>query len=165
MSAGKKIKYNWSKLKAEYCTTKISIREMAKKYNIPYSTINSRSNKEKWAKIKAETLPKIEQEAEQKIIEKAAEKEINKKIRANELHTELFDKGLDVARMLLDKYMNDLKEGKKRTGATATNLDYLMGAISKAQKGQRMSLNIEAETAVDNEPEIMIIKGVDIDKI
>ena len=133
-SKKKSKKRNWAKLKAEYCTTDISIRAIAKKYGIPYSTVN-------------------------------IEKEIDRKVKANELHNELYDKGLDVANMLLEKYMQDLREGKKRTGATAANLDYLMGAIQKAQKGQRMSLNIDNNDVIDVEPEVRIISGLDTDKI
>ena len=40
-----------------------------------------------------------------------------------------------------------------------------MSAITKCQKGQRMSLNIEAEDTGAVEPEVRIIKGLDIDKI
>lgn len=156
---------NWSKIKAEYCTTDISIRALAKKYSIPYSTMNCRALREKWTSQKQDVVRHIDAEVSEKVLQKAVENEINKKVKANELHTELYDKGLDVANMLLDKYMNDLKEGKKRTGATASNLDYLMGAIQKAQKGQRMSLNIEGNDIIETEPEITIISGIDINNI
>lgn len=165
MAAKESKKRNWAKVKAEYCTTTISLRNLAKKYNIPYSTVNTRALKEKWSSQKEEILIDINAEVNAKTIQKAKEKEIEKKVKANELHTELYDKGLAVANLILDKYLASLQEGKKRTGATATNLDYLMSAISKCQKGQRMSLNIEAEDTGSVEPEVKIIRGLDIDKI
>lgn len=158
-------KRNWAKLKAEYCTTNISMRELAKKYNVPYSTINSRAMREKWTGQREECLKDINAEVEKQVLQKAVKHEIDRKVKTNELHTELYDKGLDVARKLLDNYMCDLLSGKKRTGATAANLDYLMGAIQKAQKGQRMSLNIDNDDVVDVEPDVRIISGLDIDKI
>ena len=39
-----------------------------------------------------------------------------------------------------------------------------MSAVAKCQKGQRMSLNIDGEVG-ELEPEVTIIKGLDIDKI
>lgn len=164
-SKKKSKKRNWAKLKAEYCTTDISIRAIAKKYDIPYSTVNSRAIREKWTSQKEVVVKHIDAEVEEKVLQKAIEKEIDRKVKANEFHNELYDKGLDVANMLLEKYMQDLREGKKRTGATAANLDYLMGAIQKAQKGQRMSLNIDNNDVIDVEPEVRIISGLDTDKI
>ena len=151
-SKKKSKKRNWAKLKAEYCTTDISIRAIAKKYGIPYSTVNSRAIREKWT-------------SQKEVVVKHIDAEVEEKVKANELHNELYDRGLDVAKMLLEKYMQDLREGKKRTGATAANLDYLMGAIQKAQKGQRMSLNIDNNDVIDVEPEVRIISGLDTDKI
>ncbi|DAB04752.1 TPA: hypothetical protein CPT89_01085 [Candidatus Gastranaerophilales bacterium HUM_11] len=158
-------KRNWAKLKAEYCTTNISMRELAKKHNVPYSTINSRAMREKWTAQREECLKDIDAEVEAQILEKYKNKEIDRKVKTNELHTELYDKGLDVAARLLDNYMRDLIAGKKRTGATAANLDYLMGAIQKAQKGQRMSLNIDNADVAEVEPEVKIISGIDMNDI
>lgn len=159
-------KRNWVKLKAEYCTTKISIRGMAKKYGIPYSTVNSRCTKEGWAKDKEEVLREIDQKVEQETIKNAAEKEIDKRVKANEIHTELYDKGLEVAGLLLDKYLTDLKSGKKKTQANAYNLDFIMKAIKNAQSGQRVSLNIDKNNdIITEEPDVVIVEGIDIEKI
>ena len=50
--------------------------------------------------------------------------------------------------------------------ASACNLDFLTKAIANAQKGQRMALNLDKEEANENiEPNIIIVKGLDIDKI
>ena len=161
----KQKKRNWAKLKAEYCTTTISIRKLAEKYDIPYSTVNQRVMREKWTAEKQENLIDIDAEVERAAIQNAKEKEIEKKVKANEIHTELYDKGLEIADMILQKWRDDLKEGKKRTGATATNLDYLMSAIQKCQKGQRMSLSLETLDTGDTEPEVTIIEGFDMQKI
>ena len=45
-------------------------------------------------------------------------------------------------------------------------MDFLMSAIVKGQKGQRLALNLDNDAAVeDTEPEINVIKGLDIGKI
>ena len=91
---------------------------------------------------------------------------IDKKVAANEKHNELFSKGLEVAELLLNQYLSELHEGKKKTKASAYNLDFVMKAIANAQKGQRLSLNIDKEeTVTKTEPELRIINGIDINDI
>jgi len=154
-------KRNWVKIKAEYCTTEISIRGLAKKYDIPYSTINSRAVKERWIETKNVKLEEIKQEVMQQTIEKYKDREIERKVQANENHTRVYDKGLEVAERLLDRYLEDLRDGKKRTPANAYNLEYLMKAISNIQKGQRVSLDINKDsTTTETEPEVRIIEGI-----
>lgn len=151
---------DWGKIKNYYITHEISLIELAKKYGVSNSAINEHCSKEKWVQLKQ----KKQREINAKVEAKLTEKEIDKRVRANELHTELYDKGINIISMILDKYEKDLKDGKKRCGATATNMDYLMSAVAKCQKGQRMSLNIDGEVG-ELEPEVAIIKGLDIDKI
>lgn len=155
------MKYDWIKIKNYYLTHEISLEDLAKKYKVSVSSVNKRCRKEQWVNQKKESC----QEIDKRVSEKLTEKEVDKKVKANELHTELYDKGLAVANLILDRYLASLLEGKKRTGATATNLDYLMSAIAKCQKGQRMSLNIEVDDTGDTEPEVRIISGLDINKI
>lgn len=94
-------------------------------------------------------------------IDKYKDREIERKVQANENHTRVYDKGLEVAERLLDRYLEDLRDGKKRTPANAYNLEYLMKAISNIQKGQRTSLSIDKEsTTTETEPEITIIEGI-----
>lgn len=39
---------DWKKIKAEYLTTEISIRDLAQKYGVHYTTIGRRAAKEEW---------------------------------------------------------------------------------------------------------------------
>lgn len=151
---------DWIKIKNYYITHEISLEDLAKKYKVSVSAVNKHCRLEKWVEEKA----KKRQEIDKRVSEKLVEKEVDKKVKANEKHTELYDKGINIISMILEKYENDLKEGKKRCGATATNMDYLMSAVAKCQKGQRLSLNIEEEVG-EVEPEIFVVKGLDMDKI
>ena len=153
-------KNDWIKIKNYYTTHEVSLEEVAKKYKVSPSAVNKHCRLEKWVEEKA----KKRQEIDKRVSEKLVEKEVNKKVQANEKHTELYDKGINIISMILEKYENDLKEGRKRTGATATNMDYLMSAVTKCQKGQRLSLNIEEEVG-EVEPEIFVVKGLDMDRI
>lgn len=157
------MKRNWPKIKAEYLTTTISTRQLAKKYKIPYATLARRSAKEKWSTLKADNLIDIDEQATEKMIQRRKESEIEKKVKTNELHTALFDKGLQIADMLLNQYVSALQSGKKKSGATAANLGLIMKALVNAQKGQRISLCLDSGTV--EEPEINVIKGLDMEKI
>lgn len=156
----KKQKYDWVKLKNEYLTTNISLRGLAEKYDMPFSTINARSSKEKWGKQKPEIQNKISAEVEQKTIKSV----IDEKVEVNKRHIALFDKGLDIVEYLMKKYLEEIEAGKGKK-ATACNVEFLMSALTKAQKGQRLALNLDNEDNGEKEPEILIVKGLDIEKI
>lgn len=157
----KSSKIDWAKIKNDYILKKMSIRKLCDKYNVSLSAIRDHSRKENWVQLRKEKQHIIEEKTTQKIIES----ESDKRVVANDKHTELFNKGLEVAELLLDKYLEDLKTGKKKTQANAYNLDFVIKAIANAQKGQRISLKIDTNDDIDTTPEINVIEGVNIDKI
>ena len=63
--------------------------------------------------------------------------------------------------------MEELESGKKKTSANAYNLDFVTKAIANAQKGQRLSLRIDDTEDLNDkkEPEVFVIKGLDLDRI
>lgn len=154
-------KRDWLKLKLEYQTTGISQRDLAEKHSIPYATVKTRCSREQWVRDKENIASRIEAEVTQKTIEDI----VNQKVETNKRHIALIDESLDVVQHLLQTYKQELAEGKKRTKASAYTIDYLMSAILKAQKGQRLALNIDSEDVEEIEPEIAIIEGVDLNKI
>lgn len=154
-------KNDWIKIKNYYIHHEISLEELAKKYKVTYSAVRNHCYKEKWVELKKEKQTEIEQE----VAEKTKKSVVDKKVAANEKHNELYNKGLEVAELLLNQYLAELHEGKKKTKASAYNLDFIMKAIANAQKGQRLSLNIDKEDVGDVEPEVRIINGLDLDKI
>lgn len=155
----------WARMKAEYCTSECTLADIAKKYKLPYSTLNSRATREKWGEIRKYNIDKIKKAVDDSVLEKATSSEIDKRIKANELHNELFDKGLKVINLILDGYLDDLQSGVKRTPANAKNMEYLLQAIATAQKGQRVTLNITAEQSGIVEPQITYIEGVSLEDI
>ena len=156
------MKNDWIKIKNYYLTHEISLKELADKFGKKYYTVKDKCSKEKWGREKAEKHAEISQKSCQRM----TEREINKKVAANTLHSELYDKGLEVAELLLNMYLQELKSGKKTKKATAYNLDFVMKAIAAAQKGQRLALNIDDKDVLkDVEPEIAVIQGISLDKI
>lgn len=157
----KKKKYDWVKLKNEYLTTEISLRGLAEKHGIPLSTLQSRINKEKWGKEKKEVQHIIETESKQKAISK----EIERKTRLNEQHINLYNEGLNVVTELLAVYKDTAQQRKKRGNVNPFNLEKIFQCIERAQKGQRLALNMDSIKEEIDEPEINFVEGLDISKI
>jgi len=152
---------NWKTIRTYYIHHDITLEECAKKFNVNLRTMQNYSSKEKWVDLREKKREEISLKSEEKITEQA----VNRKIAANEIHNELYEKGLEVAKLILEGYLRDLKEGKKKTSANAYNMDFIMKAIANAQKGQRLCLNIGAEDSADTQPEVHIIEGLNEDKI
>lgn len=153
---------DWIKIKNYYLSHEISLEELSKKYKVSTSAVNKHCRLEKWVEQKN----KKKQEIDKKVSEKVINQEVDRKVQANEKHNELYNKGLEVAELLLDVYLQELKSGKKTKKASAYNLDFVMKAIANAQKGQRLSLKIDdSEDLANKEPEVFVIKGLDLDKI
>lgn len=157
---------NWSKIETEYVTTEISQTALAGKYNVSLRAVNIHAKQGNWVEKKEKNL----QEITQTVSKETKKAIIEDKVAINKRHIALYDRALDVADYLLNQYLEDIKlveAGEiKRGRATATNIDFLMSAIQKAQKGQRLALNIDKEDVSDNtEPEIAVIEGISLDKI
>ena len=155
------MKNDWIKIKNYYIHHAISLEALAKKFKVSQSAVNKHCRLEGWVMLKEEKSQEIDKE----VAEKTKKSVIDKKVRANELHNELFDKGLEVAELLLNQYLSELHEGKKKTKASAYNLDFVMKAIANAQKGQRLALSIDKEDTTVEEPEVRIISGIEMSDI
>lgn len=66
-----KNKYDWNDLKTEFVSGDISLRALAEKHKIPFSTIYSHFKKDKWEEEKSKNLIKLTTEIE--IADKLAE--------------------------------------------------------------------------------------------
>ena len=66
---------DWTAIKAEYVTGKISLRELAEKYHISLSTIGTRAAREDWAEEREQERAKIAQSVQAKTREKRIKRE------------------------------------------------------------------------------------------
>lgn len=82
---------DWKKIKTEYITTNTSYRKLAKKYDIPFNTIQCRAKKEKWVELRKQHQDNIVS----KSVEKAEENAIDYK-------SDLYDLAYKVATQLKD---------------------------------------------------------------
>jgi hypothetical protein len=64
---------DWHKLKIEYISGDISLRKLSEKHGVPWSTLRSKSFREKWGKEREKVRTKVQQNAIKKTAETAAD--------------------------------------------------------------------------------------------
>ena len=99
--------------------------------------------------------------------EKIDIKERNQQI--NEKHIKFYDKTLSVLEFILDEYSRELTRAdieflEMPKNAIAT-IDFLIPAIGKVQKGQRLALGLKEDDVENIEPIINIVEGLSEEKI
>ena len=87
----------------------------------------------------------------------------------NDKHIAFYDKTLSILEFILEEYSRELTradveflEMPKNSIAT---MDFLISAIGKVQKGQRLALGLSEETTENLEPVINIVEGLCEEKI
>ena len=94
-------------------------------------------------------------------------KEIKKQV--NQKHVDFYDKTLSILEFILDEYSRELTradvEFLDMPKNSVTVLDFLISAIGKVQKGQRLALGLDDENIENIEPEINIVEGLSESKI
>ena len=94
-------------------------------------------------------------------------KEIKKQI--NQKHVDFYDKTLSILEFVLDEYSRELTRADVEFLDMPKNsvavLDFLISAIGKVQKGQRLALGLDDENIENIEPEINIVEGLSESKI
>lgn len=92
------------------------------------------------------------------------------KVDINCRHINLFNTALDSVEILLKNFLAEIQNSQDNPLELSKNLiatlDFLISAISKIQKGQRIALNLDKNTMLqDSEPQINIIEGINFDKV
>lgn len=85
-------------------------------------------------------------------------------------HVTLFNTALDSVEILLKNFLAEIKNYNDNPIELSKNLiatlDFLISAIGKIQKGQRLALNLDKNTPLqDSEPQINVIEGISLDKV
>ena len=92
-----------------------------------------------------------------------------KKHKVNSQHIEYYDKTLSILNFILDEYSKELTradiEFLDMPKNAVSTLDFLISAIGKVQKGQRLALGLDEEIYEDTSPQINIIEGLSENKI
>lgn len=86
---------DWKKLEVEYVQTQIGYRDLAKKYNVPFNTLQCRARKEQWVDKRKRFQDKIKTDIEKLQTKKAFDKAT--------IYTEVMDESLLANRKMLSK--------------------------------------------------------------
>lgn len=86
------------------------------------------------------------------------------KQKVNQKHIEFYDKTLGVLEFMLDEYAREIKYAEFEFIDAPKNslimIDFLISAIGKVQKGQRLALGLDDDVVVNEEPKINVVEGL-----
>lgn len=93
----------------------------------------------------------------------------NSKKNVNNKHIELYGKALNILEFLLTEFEHDIKYAEFEyldiPKNTISTIDFIISAIGKVQKGQRLALGLDEEVSVNEEPVINIVEGLSEEKV
>ena len=123
--------WNWQKIKIEFITTDISLRKLSQKYGIRYATVQDRSKKEEWIKLRDQHRTSTVS----KILDADTEQKVDRAVRL-----------MTVADKLLGKVEQWVEMGEP---ISATNIKNLSDAIKNIKEVQmiRTEEDIEEQKA------------------
>lgn len=107
-----KTKPDWNRIRTEYQTGTASLRDLSKKYGVPWSTLRARAYREKWGEGRKNAQTKIEQKVVKEAEKKAADNAT--------LAADIKRKGL----LILDRLMDEFEtvKGTEHRDYTGRNL-------------------------------------------
>ena len=130
---------------------------MREEYFSPYACKSSmavRTKKENWKKLEAEISRRVaERDTE------IADEIVKKRIEVNKRHIRVSDRVLDILEQVL------AAEGFTKDKLVSAKLKALADTLQTCQKTQRTALNMDEIKVEQKEPEITVIKGIDLDGI
>ena len=91
---------DWKQIKAAYIAGGTSLRELADKYGVSFSTIQKKSMEEKWGELRKKSRRK----AEEKIIDAVISKEVKKATTINDVADKLLGKISEMLEMDVNAY-------------------------------------------------------------
>ena len=145
---------DWAKIRVLYLKS-VPLDDILKE--MPEVDVSKKSISEKMCR---EGINKKKREIEARTNKKLYERVEEEKIAANEKHIQLFNESLEIVKTLLEQYRDELSQGKSKPRASAYNMDLIMSAISKAQKGLRVALGMDEEGNLElKQPDVLVIEG------
>lgn len=145
---------DWAKIRVLFLKS-VPLDDILKE--LPEVDVSKKSISEKMCR---EGMNKKKKEIEAKANKKLYERVEEEKIAANEKHIRLFNDSLEIVNTLLEQYREELSLGKAKPRASAYNMDLIMSAISKAQKGLRVALGMDEEGNLElKQPDVLVIEG------
>jgi hypothetical protein len=123
---------DWDKLRTEYVSSSISIRELAARHNCSEDAMEKRASREQWAEARRKLSAEVQSKADAELSEK----------RAKEL-VELNEQDLGLAKAIkaqIAKHLNKANQNKEPLSIRELRL--LASASESAQKIGRLALGV-----------------------
>ena len=140
----KKKKPNWKRISTEYITGDIAMCPLAKKYNVPITTLKDHARRERWSERRRE----YREEAGIKAVKSPAREAVpaSEKIEPKATDVERIDRVFYAADLLIDRVIDVLEKEKYLDGK---ELSAIATAISRAKeiKHIRDALDIREQEA------------------
>lgn len=111
---------DWVAIKSEYINTTISTRDLAEKYEVSYSTLRKKAEKESWSKLRKEQGRKVGAKVAQKTADCVAASNA-------ERIALLMDGGAKAARLLIRNLENMEASGEIRPYEIKATIDAMKG--------------------------------------
>lgn len=83
---------DWLKIKSEYISTDISMRDLAKKHDVSFSSLSKKATRERWKDDRTETGNKVATKVKQKIVSVSVAKEVDRLSRILAVNDTLLEK-------------------------------------------------------------------------
>lgn len=131
---------NWEEIKREYVSTKISMREIARKYGFSVSTVSERAKKEGWKR----TAERVRTVTEQKYVEKLADAKVSNADKAMQIINKLMDKMNRSIDCVKD---GDIQSMKQLVGAMKDLKDI---GVFEVQSTKDTSVTVKLESGLDD---------------
>lgn len=134
---------DWNELKKEYITSRISLRALANKHNVSFSTIQKRSAADKWSSARK----RVGDRTEEKTIEKMADRGSNANVKIYARANKILDK--------IDGLIDGIEElaDAKLAADTLRSLKASLDAVSDAEMREQEARidKLRREAAAENE--------------
>ena len=147
----------WQKIKNEYIAGEATLRELATKYDVSFSTIQKKSSEEGWNKLRK----KKRRKTEEKIIETVSSQEAEKAVNIIDVADKLLEKIVSVAEMVSDP------DSIKKLTSAIKDLKDIKGIKSEAdmreQEARIAKLQKEAQEE-EKDNGVTIVIGADAEE-
>jgi len=144
---------DWEQIKEEYLSERTTQKELCEKYSIGIYQLKYKIKKNGWERFK-------KKKSRRKSNKKASSKPVAKKgVDYNNEHLKMYEDCAKIIRALTKLYL------KSNIEPDAGELQKLVAAIEKIQKGQRVSLGLDKESNEVELPVINIVENLNKDKL
>ena len=143
---------DWKRIKADYIAGGTSLRKLAEKYGVSFSTIQKKSMEEKWGELRKKNRRKVEEKIIDSVSSKEAEKAVN--------IIDVADKLLGKISELMDAIPLDTQSMKHLTSALKDLKEikgYKSNADMREQEARIRNLERQAEADSKDDNEIKVV--------